>query len=198
MSDDEVKLAYLAKSMNKEEPRETELLSTFLAQIVNPSVATQKILALDEIYGPPTEEEHILCLAKKYKPVALKVRPVLGELPDRYRIKREIIGDPLAELPKLPMNPPEFIAKGRYTEERQAKMDAAHDPEFLTSEERKLMHWLIAHHNEAFAWEDSERGKFKEEFFPPIEIPTIAHVPWVERHFKIPPAIYDEVCKVIK
>ncbi|KAJ7193096.1 hypothetical protein B0H12DRAFT_1039458, partial [Mycena haematopus] len=32
---------------------------------------------------------------KKYKPVALKTRPVYGELPEKYRIKREIIGDPL-------------------------------------------------------------------------------------------------------
>jgi hypothetical protein len=198
MSDDEVKLLYLAKSLDENGSEEQELFSSFLSQIVSPSGAGQKVIAMDEIYGPLTQEEHILCLAKKYKPVALKVRPVLGELPDRYRIKREIIGDPLAELPTLPINPPDFTAKGRYTNERREKMDAVHDPEFLTAEERKLMHWIISEHNEAFAWEDSERGKFKEEFFPPVEIPTIAHVPWVERHFKIPPAIYDEVCKVIK
>ncbi|KAJ7110550.1 hypothetical protein C8R44DRAFT_634056, partial [Mycena epipterygia] len=32
---------------------------------------------------------------KKYKPVGLKVRPVYTELPDQYRIRREIKGDPL-------------------------------------------------------------------------------------------------------
>jgi hypothetical protein len=37
----------------------------------------------------------------KYKPVALKTRPVVQELPAEFRIKREIIGDPLAEMPKL-------------------------------------------------------------------------------------------------
>jgi len=35
------------------------------------------------------------CFAKKYKPVALKVKLVLGTLPERFRITREIIGDPL-------------------------------------------------------------------------------------------------------
>jgi hypothetical protein len=32
---------------------------------------------------------------KKYKPVAQKVRPVITQLPGRYRIIREIQGDPL-------------------------------------------------------------------------------------------------------
>jgi hypothetical protein len=42
---------------------------------------------------------------KKYKPVHLKVKPVIGELP---RIIRNIIGDLLKDLPTLPMDPPGF------------------------------------------------------------------------------------------
>jgi len=57
------------------------------------------------------------------------------------------------------------------------------------------MHWIVAEQNHAFAWEDNERGKFKEEYFPAIEIPMVAHIPWVERPFRILLAIYDEVCK---
>jgi len=52
--------------------------------------------------------------------------------------------------------------------------------------------------NQAFAWEDNERRKFKKEYFPAIEIPTVAHILWVERPFRIPPAIYNEVCSIIK
>jgi len=26
----------------------------------------------------------------------------------------------------------------------------------------------------------------------------VAHIPWVEKPFRIPPAIYEEVCKMIK
>jgi hypothetical protein len=51
--------------------------------------------------------------------------------------------------------------------------------------------------NEGFAWTDQERGHFKEEFFPPIEIPTIPHKPWTQHNIPIPPGIYKEVCKVI-
>jgi hypothetical protein len=42
----------------------------------------------------------------KYKPVALKMRPLLQELPDKFRIKREIIGDSLVDMPKQSTKPP--------------------------------------------------------------------------------------------
>ena len=56
---------------------------------------------------------------KKYKAVVLKVRPVLAELPDKFCIIRNIIGDPLAGLPILDLNPGPFKPCGRYTEERK-------------------------------------------------------------------------------
>ena len=60
------------------------------------------------------------------------------------------------------------------------------------------MHWLIGEQNKAFAWDDIERGKFKEEYFPSVKIPTVAHIPWVEKPFRILLAIHEEVCKMIK
>ena len=36
-----------------------------------------------------------------------------------------------------------------------------------------------------------------EDFFPPIEIPIVAHTPWVEQNIPILPGIYDEVCRII-
>ena len=80
--------------------------------------------------------------SKKYKPVALKVKPVYVELPEQFRIKREIRGDPLEAMPCLnprplkqfrikheirgdPLKamlclnprPPDFVPTGRYTQE---------------------------------------------------------------------------------
>ena len=40
-------------------------------------------------------------MKKKYKLVAKKVKPVVTELPGKYRIIREIQGDPLAKMPVL-------------------------------------------------------------------------------------------------
>ena len=52
--------------------------------------------------------------------------------------------------------------------------------------------------NTAFTWCDPECGHFREDFFPPINIPTILHKPWVEWNILIPPGIYEEVCHLIK
>jgi hypothetical protein len=46
-----------------------------------------------------------LSTKKKYKPVAKKVHPVIGELPDKFWIERKITGNPLESMPKLNLNP---------------------------------------------------------------------------------------------
>jgi len=74
----------------------------------------------------------------------------------------------------------------------------AYEEGFLWPEERKLIHWLVRELNKAFAWDDTEKGKFKEEYFSLVEIPMVAHILWVEKPFRIPPAIYKEVYKMIK
>jgi len=50
----------------------------------------EKIDNLEEI-----EEEVVSYFTKKYKLVALKIKPVLETLPEQFRIIREIIEDPL-------------------------------------------------------------------------------------------------------
>ena len=68
---------------------------------------------------------------KKYKPVALKVRPIETELPSRFRIVHNIKGDPLKDIPLLPTHPPPYQPMGRYTEERKDVIDQAHPGDFL-------------------------------------------------------------------
>ncbi|SJL10760.1 uncharacterized protein ARMOST_14154 [Armillaria ostoyae] len=134
---------------------------------------------VDPSYSPPpvglTKD---VFTTRKYKPVAQKVRPVTGGLPFKFRIKRNIKGDPLKDMPKLSERPPDFIPTGRYTTERMEQIDKVHNEEFLWPEEQKLMHHFMMEQNEGFAWDDSERGAFKEEYFPPITIPIIEHMPW--------------------
>jgi len=62
------------------------------------------------------EATDAVCFAKKYKLVALKVKPVLGTLPEIFRIIREIMGNPLKDLPKLPEQPLEFTPKERLSQ----------------------------------------------------------------------------------
>jgi hypothetical protein len=117
----------------------------------------------------------------KYKPVAIKVRPLKAELPAEFRITREIKGDPLKDMPVLPTNPPEFIPNERYTLERKEIIDKNHPEGFLWPEERKLMHSMMKQQEMGFAWETKEAGNFKPEFFPPVKMAVVPHVPWVER-----------------
>jgi len=135
---------------------------------------------------------------KKYKPVALKVRPVYTDLPGEYRIKRNITGDPLAGMPQLNPMPPDFVPTGRYTQERKDEFDRLHGGDFLWPEEKKLVHHIMMEQNQAFAWDDAERGRFRTDFFPPVVMPTIEHKPWVYRNIPIPSGIYEEVCKIVQ
>jgi Integrase zinc binding domain/RNase H-like domain found in reverse transcriptase len=136
--------------------------------------------------------------SRKYKPVARKIRPVLADLPDKFRITRNIIGDPLADMPTLSPNPPPFTPTGRYTADNRALIDKVHPGEFLWPQERELMHHFMCIQNQGFAWDDSQRGRFREDFFPPVVMPVVEHKPWVLRNMPIPPGIYEDVCKIIK
>jgi hypothetical protein len=134
---------------------------------------------------------------KKYKPVAQKVKSVIAELPERFRINHQIIGDPLEHMPSLNPNPLPFIPTGCYMCDWCDALDQKHK-KFLWPAELNLMHDFMCQQNTAFAWDDSKRGSFRPNFFPPIDIPVIPHTPFIERNIPIPPGIYDEVCAVIR
>ena len=115
--------------------------------------------------------------SKKYKPIALKIRPVETELPSRFCITREIKGNPLKDMPQLSTRPPPYTPTGRYTPERKEVIDQAHPEDFLLPEECALLHHFMCIQNLGFAWNNFKRGHFHEDFFPPIEILTIPHKP---------------------
>lgn len=132
-----------------------------------------------------------------YKKVANRVKPVATTLPEEFRIVRKIPTDPLATLPTLPTKPPDFTPGERYTQERKEMMPVNKNG-FLWPEEEKLVHHLIKLHETAFAWTEDEKGKFSEDYFEPVVIPTVEHVPWMLKNIPIPPGIYDQVVEVIR
>ncbi len=115
--------------------------------------------------------KQVFAATKKYKKVADKIRPVYQELPDKYRIVRDIKGDPLKNMPLLSKQPPEFVPTGRYSRERKEQMDLVHGGDFLWEEERKLVHQLIMQQNEAFAWDDTEKGSSNQNSSRPSRSP---------------------------
>jgi hypothetical protein len=101
-------------------------------------------------------------------------------------------------MPELNPNPLPFTPTERYTQERKEALEKAHSDNFLYPAEQNLMHDFMCKQNKAFAWNDNERGRFRTDFFPPVEFPTIPHVPWIQRNFPIPPGLYNEVCAIIR
>lgn len=132
-----------------------------------------------------------------YKKVANRIKPVATTLPEKFRIVRRIPSDPLAELPILPTHPPEFEPGQRYTQERKDAMPINIDG-FLWPEEEKLVNFIIRIHEMAFAWTETEKGKFSDEYFDPVVIPTVEHIPWVLKNIPIPPGLYNKIVEVIK
>jgi len=67
-----------------------------------PETHRQQVMSVEEGLDNLDEPTQIVdCFTKKYKPVTLKVKPVLGTLPKRFRITREIIGDLLKNMPSV-------------------------------------------------------------------------------------------------
>ena len=91
------------KRQVRQAPRQPEWCRGVYTQEATPATRPEKA----KVKGVST--------GKKYKKVADKVRPVLGTLPSEFRIVRNITGDPLEDLPELPVRPPEFQTNGWYT-----------------------------------------------------------------------------------
>ena len=70
--------------------------------------------------------------------------------------------------------------------------------DFLWPEEEKLVLFLIKAQEEGIAWDTAERGSFRQDYFDPVVMSTIEHIPWVEQNIPIPPGIYDEVVRILK
>jgi hypothetical protein len=120
-----------------------------------------------------TQTPLAIYVGKKYKPVAIKVRPVETKLPSRFRITRNIKGEPLKDMPKLSPHPPPYTPTGQYTEERKAIIDRTHPGDFLLPAERDLMHHFMCVQNLSFAWCDLSRAQtLPRRLLPPYRNPN--------------------------
>ncbi|EIN06121.1 hypothetical protein PUNSTDRAFT_33417, partial [Punctularia strigosozonata HHB-11173 SS5] len=133
----------------------------------------------------------------KYKKVAKRTFPVSTITPEEFRIVRRYLPDILSSMKPLPANPPSFQPGTRYTEERRRAQNI--DPSgFLLPSEIDLVHWILRENEGALAWSELEKGSFSDEWFDPIQIPTVDHVPWVLKNIPLPPGIRNKVIEIIK
>jgi hypothetical protein len=95
----------------------------------------------------------------------------------------------IPELAKLPLEPPllvDFEPTPRLSRERLDYMLATIPEGFLSKREVDLLVFVIRTRENAFAFNDTERGTFSPRYFPDYEIPVIEHTPWVQPPIRVP------------
>ena len=150
-----------------------------------------------EIKDRRQENNSSMLVMTMYKKVADKVRPVPASFPEDCHVQRTIPEDPFLTLPFLSPNPPEFTPTNKISTER-LKILKINEKGFLLPEEEKLFKHIMVLNEAAIAFEDAERGTFKESYFSPYIIPTIPHIPWEYRNIPIPAGLREKVMEVLK
>jgi len=132
LTPDELRILYLEKSTESLKQEDSLLLDQLLQEIKMLETHRQQVMSIkEELDNPDKPTQVVGYFAKKYKPVVLKVKLVLGTLPERFRITREIIENLLKNMPRLPERPPEFQTKGHYNLDHKKKLDIVHPLGFL-------------------------------------------------------------------
>jgi hypothetical protein len=112
-----------------------------------------------------------------YKKVDRKVKPVSGTFPQEALVRRSFPHDPLEGLPVLSKNPPEFIPSQHITAERYEQMNINSEG-FLRPEEEKLFAQVLLFNEKTLAFEETDRGTLREDYFSPYIMATIPHSAW--------------------
>lgn len=133
----------------------------------------------------------------KYKKVDQKVRPVPSHIPSYMKVQRRFPKNPLLSLPPLPFHPPQFQPTTRITEERMTSL-ALEDNTDLLPEERKLLQHILVTNERSIAFDEQERGTFREDYFTNYRMPVMEHIPWQEKNMPIPKGYYDQIIKILK
>lgn len=70
--------------------------------------------------------------------------------------------------------------------------------EFLWPEEQNLIAQVLVTNMKGLAWDEMEKGRFRDDYFSPVKIPIQEHVPWTQKSLPIPPGICEKVIDLIR
>jgi hypothetical protein len=146
---------------------------------------------------PPLQLDCFLTPTLAYKKVARKVHPIPASLPEDFHCVHHIPKDPLLSLLPLPRLPPDFTP-GIHLMQEQLEALQLDTHNFLHLEELKLLQHVLKLNEAGLAWTEEEKGRFKDNYFSPVKIPTIEHIPWAHRNIPILTSILDEVIQIFK
>jgi transposase InsO family protein len=142
-------------------------------------------------------KKEVLVAAAKYKPVDRKVRPVPGVMPEDARTIRRFPSDPLAGYEKPTLDPPPFADGKRVTRERLGKLGLFKSG-FLWPQEIRIAEDVLLRREKSLAFDETEKGRFSDDYFSGYKIPVIPHEPWQEKPIRLPPAWMPAIHKLFK
>jgi hypothetical protein len=132
-----------------------------------------------------------------YKKVANKVRPITTMLLEDFHNIHCIPVDPLLSLTPLPTHLPDFMPGKCLTQECINALSLNTDG-FLQPEEEKLLLHVLKANEMGLAWTEEEKGWFSDEYFSPVKIPIIEHIPWAYKNLPIPAGILHNIIQIFK
>ena len=135
------------------------------------------------------------CLA--YKWVAVKVQPVPGTMLSGIRIVRRFLEDPLETLLSISLYPLLFVPGTHLTKERMEGIGLLSNT-FLWPEKKQLVAQVLQLNEKGLAWDETKKGRFRENYFSLVKIPVQEHVPWARKTLPIPPGICEKVIELIR
>jgi len=137
----------------------------------------------------------------KYKTVDKKKNPLSLGVTRRPVVRLPYKNLPLVKLQPLPTHPPSlknFPYTTKLTPERIEKIISNIPNNFLTEQELDLLLFVVARQEDALAFDEAERGIFKQEYFPDYIMETVPHVPWTLPPIRPPKAIIATLIQMIK
>lgn len=133
--------------------------------------------------------------AARYKTVDKKVKPIPGVIPDEARTIRRFPSDPLEAYKPPPIDPPPFEDGNRVTRKTLDELKLFVDG-FLSEDEIKIAEHILREREDAIAFDESQKGRFRPDYFSDYVIPTKPHIPWQQKPIPIPKAIREEVSEM--
>jgi len=170
-------------------------VSSYSYSLTSPSFPPSRLAYQIALTNMSSLQHHKASLA--YKKVAKKVHPVPTTLPEDFRNICHIPEDPLLSLPPLLTHPPDFISGQRLTQEHLDALELNRF-DFLWPEELKLLQHILLLNETRLMWADKERGRFRDDYFSPVKIPVIKHIPWAHKNIPIPYGILNKVIQIFK
>ena len=119
-----------------------------------------------------------ICHTFAYKKVTNRVKPVATTMPQHAHIVHCFPEDLLRTLPHLSTHPPEFTPGKHLMHECMTELGVLNNLS-LWPKEQNLTAQVLLLNKLGLAWDKSEKGCFRDDYFNPVIIPTIEHTPWV-------------------